>query len=218
MAEFSRSDLNQIARKPKRGHYDKDTIYAILDEALVCHVGFVQGGQPVVIPTIHARDHDTLIFHGAKASRLLKHIQDGHPICVAVTLLDGIVFARSAFNHSMNYRSVVLFGRGRTLASDEEKLRASEVLTEHIARGRWKDIRKPNRQELDATAFAGLAIESASAKIRTGPPGDDEEDYQLPIWAGVLPVPQQTLAPIADPRLASDISVPDYLLRYARPR
>jgi len=218
MAEFSRSDLNRIARKPDRGHYDKETIYAVLDEALVCHVGLVHDGQPIVIPTIHARDGDTLILHGAKASRLLKHVQGGHPVCVAVTLLDGIVFARSAYNHSMNYRSVVLFGQGRALVSDAEKLRASEVLTEHIARGRWQDIRKPNRQELDATAFVALDIESASAKIRTGPPGDAEEDYQLPIWAGVLPFRQQALAPSDDPRLASGIPVPDYILRYTRPR
>ena len=168
---------------------------AIVDEAPVSHVGFTQDGQPFVIPMLHARIGDTLYFHGAPASRLLKLISAGHPICAAFTLLDGLVLARSAFHHSVNYRSAVIFGTGQLVASDEEKLAALEALTEHIAPGRWADARQPNRKELDATSVIALRIESASAKIRTGPPSDDEADYALPIWAGVLPLQLQGTDP-----------------------
>lgn len=213
---FPKTQQNKVRRLPQRGHYDKDTVYAIVDEALICHVGFVDDDQPYVIPTIHARDEDTLYLHGAPASRLLKQAAAGQPLSIAVTLLDGIVFARSVFHHSMNYRSVVLFGHGRILESDADKLRALRVLTERIARGRWDDARQPTQQELDATTVVAVAIENASAKSRSGPPVDDEEDYALPIWAGVLPLAQQAAAPVDDPKLKASIAVPEYVCEYRR--
>ena len=216
MSQFPITERNQVKRVPKRGHYDRETVYRILDEGLICHVGFVQDGQPVVIPTLYARRGDTLILHGAKTSRMLQHIQAGEPVSVAVTLVDGLVVARSVFHHSMNYRSVVLFGKGRVIEADDEKLRALEILTEHILRGRWRDARKPNRQEMDATSVVAIAIESASAKVRTGPPVDDEADYSLPVWAGVIPFRQQALPPINDPQLGRGIPVPGYVTRYDR--
>jgi nitroimidazol reductase NimA-like FMN-containing flavoprotein (pyridoxamine 5'-phosphate oxidase superfamily) len=218
MPEFPITERSRIRRVPKRGQYDRDTIYRILDEGLLCHVGLVEEHQPVVIPMNYARWDDALILHGATASRLLKYVQAGHPACVTVTLLDGLVLARSVYHHSMNYRSVVVFGRGRLIEAEKEKLAALEVLTEHILRGRWQDARKPNRQELDATAVVSIAIESASAKVRTGPPADDEDDYQLPVWAGVLPIQQQALTPVSDPRLRKDISVPPSVSNYRRMR
>ncbi len=211
-SEFPITELNRVRRIPERGQYDRDTVYQIVDQALYCHVGFVQDNRPFVIPTIHARLGDTLVFHGAKASRLLKQIRAGNPICVAITLLDGLVLARSVFNHSMNYRSVVLFGTGRAIEADDEKLQALQALTEHIAQGRWDDARKPNQRELNATAVVVMSIESASVKIRTGLPSDDEEDYELPIWAGVLPIQQQALKPVNDPRLGDGITVPEYIM------
>jgi uncharacterized protein len=217
MSEVPIIERNRIRRLPKRGHYDKDSIYRILDEGLVCHVGLVEDGQPVVIPMNYARRDDAVILHGAPASRLLKYVQAGHPVCVTVTLLDGLVLARSAFHHSMNYRSAVVFGRGRLIKTEQEKLAALEVLTEHIVPGRWQDARRPNRQELDATTVVSIAIESASAKVRTGPPVDDEDDYQLPVWAGVLPIQQQALTPVSDPRLRKDIPVPSSVSNYRRP-
>jgi hypothetical protein len=218
MPEFPVTQQNRIRRVPQRGHHDKDTIYRILDEGLVCHVGLVEDHQPVVIPMNYARRDDALILHGAPASRLLKYIQAGHPVCVTVTLLDGLVLARSAYHHSMNYRSVVVFGRGRLIEAEEEKLAALEILSEHILPGRWRDARKPNRQELDATAVVSINIESASAKVRTGPPVDDEEDYQLPVWAGVVPIQQQALPPVSDPRLRKEVRVPTYVSQYRRTR
>jgi hypothetical protein len=218
MPEFAQTDLNRVNRRSNRGHYDKKTIYAILDEALICHVGFVQDGHPFVIPTIHARDGDWVILHGSKGSRLLPHLEAGNPVCVAVTLLDGIVFARSVFHHSMNYRSAILYGHGRALSTDEEKMRGSEILAEHIARGRWREARWPDRQELDATLLISVEIESASAKIRTGPPIDDDDDYGLAVWAGILPFRHEPLQPLDDPRLTPGVSAPDYITRYHRPR
>ncbi len=218
MSEFPITDRNQVRRVPKRGHYDRESVYRILDEGFICHVGFVQDQQPVVIPTLYARRGESLILHGARTSRMLQYTQAGHPVSVAVTLVDGLVVARSVFHHSINYRSVVLFGRGRLIEAEGEKLEALEVLTEHILRGRWRDARQPNRQELDATSVVAIDIESASAKIRTGPPVDDEEDYQLPTWAGVIPLRQQALEPVADPRLGSGIPTPDYVARYDRTR
>lgn len=216
MPHFTIDDLNQIKRKPQRGSYERDVVYGIIDEALYCHVGFDQDGQAVVIPTIHARLDDALILHGAKASRMLKHIAAGGAVCVTITLLDGLVFARSVFNHSMNYRSVVIFGHGRLIEDADEKWRAVEALTGHIARGRWADARQPTPKEMDATAVVSIAIERASAKIRTGPPGDDEADYALPIWAGVIPTGLHLGEPIPDPRLTAGIALPDYLRHYRR--
>lgn len=214
--EFEQQSLNRVRRIPERGQYDQATIYAIIDEALICHVAFAVDGQPFVIPTIHARMGDQLILHGAKASRLLKHIEAGHPVSVALTLLDGLVMARSVFHSSMNYRSVVLFGHGRTLQTNDEKMAALACLTEHLARGRWQDARLPTSQELHATTVVALSIASASAKARSGPPNDEPEDYALPIWAGVLPLQQAALPPVADTQLTPGIEAPDYLVHYRR--
>jgi nitroimidazol reductase NimA-like FMN-containing flavoprotein (pyridoxamine 5'-phosphate oxidase superfamily) len=202
---------------PKRGHYDRNTVHAIIDEALVCHVAFVSDGVPTVIPTLHARRGEELLLHGARTSRMLQHVAAGNPISVAITLVDGIVLARSVFHHSMNYRSVVLHGSGRLLESNEEKLAALEAFAEHIARGRWADARQPSRKELKATTVIAVPIEVAAAKIRTGPPLDDDEDYGLPIRAGVLPLTMRAGSPIPDPRLDNEVAVPRYLHKYRRP-
>ena len=216
MTAFSKTDRNRIKRKPKRGLYDRETIYQILDEALICHVGFVKNKQPYVIPVNFARVEDTIVLHGAKASRLLQHIGAGHAVCVEVTLVDGLVLARSVFNHSINYRSVVLFGRGRTIEEDQEKLEALEVITEHIIPGRWHEARLPNRKEMNATSVVSIKIDQASAKIRSGPPGDDDADYILPIWAGVLPMQEVPLSPVRDELMAQDIVLPEYITKYSR--
>jgi hypothetical protein len=216
MALFDKTPQNRVRRMPERGHYDAETIYPIVDEALYCHVGFIEDGMPFVIPTIHARLGDQLILHGAKASRLLKRMGSGEVICVTVTLLDGIVVARSAFNSSMNYRSAVLFGRGQLIEDAAEKLRALEALTEHLIRGRWSDSRPSPQKELDATSVVAMTIENASAKIRTGPAHDDAEEFALPFWAGVIPVQQTFLPPIDDPDLHPGIAAPDYVKRYRR--
>lgn len=216
MTEFDIDDRNRIRRKPDRGHFDRHIIYPIIDEALICHVGFEEDGQPYVIPTLHARLDDSLILHGAKASRMLKHIQAGHPVCATFTLVDGLVLARSVFNHSMNYRSAVVFGTGRLIEAEDEKWLALEALTEHIARGRWAEARQPTIKEMNATTVVSITIDQASAKIRTGPPGDDEEDYALPIWAGVLPMREQAGVPDPDPRLTEGIPVPGSVRDYSR--
>jgi nitroimidazol reductase NimA-like FMN-containing flavoprotein (pyridoxamine 5'-phosphate oxidase superfamily) len=216
MPQFPVTARNRVRRMPKRGHYDRKTVHAIIDEAMVCHVAFAVDGVPTVIPTLHARLGDTLLLHGARTSRLLKHIADGYPVSVAITLLDGIVLARSVFHHSMNYRSVVLHGTGQLLESEEEKLAALEAFAEHIARGRWADARRPTRKELKATIVIAIPIEMAAAKIRSGPPLDDDADYSLPIWAGVLPLSLRPGTAIPDPRLGSDIDVPPYVRRYRR--
>ena len=216
MAKFPITSQNRINRLPKRGLYERETIYQILDEALICHVGFVEDKQPHVIPINFARVGDTILLHGAKASRLLKHIEAGHPICVEVTLVDGLVLARAVFHHSVNYRSVVLFGRGRIVAEDREKLAALEAITEHILPGRWREARLPNRKEMNATSVVSIKIDQASAKVRSGPPADDEADYALPIWAGVLPLQEISLLPVRDERMTQDIAVPESISKYSR--
>jgi nitroimidazol reductase NimA-like FMN-containing flavoprotein (pyridoxamine 5'-phosphate oxidase superfamily) len=216
MPTFPITARNKVRRMPKRGHYDRQTVHAIIDEALVCHVAFAVNGVPTVIPTLHARRGDTLLLHGAKTSRLLQHVGAGNPVSIAITLIDGIVLARSVFHHSMNYRSVVLHGTGRLLESDAEKLQSLEAFAEHIARGRWADARRPTKKELKATSVVAVPIELAAAKIRTGPPLDDEADYSLPIWAGVLPLAQRPGKAIPDPRLGRGIDVPSYVRRYRR--
>src|SRR5690349_9293616 len=183
MTDYTKTDKNSIKRLPKRGHYDRQTIYQILDEALICHVGFMVDGQPYVIPTNFARIDDTIMLHGAKASRLLKHAEAGHPICVEATIVDGLVLARSVFHHSVNYRSVVVFGIGRLVTDAREKLGALEAVTEHLIPGRWQEARLPNQKELNATSVVSIRMDEASAKVRVGPPVDEEEDYALPIWA-----------------------------------
>lgn len=215
--DYDVTPRNRLMRYPKRGHYDTATIYPILDEALVCHVGFAIDGQPYVIPTIHARMGDQLLLHGLKGGRMLDHINAGNPVCVTVTLLDGLVLARTVFNHSMNYRSAVLFGRGATIEDPATKLAALECLTEQVARGRWRDARPPNEKELKATTIVALDIESASAKIRQGPPGDDGEDLEYPVWAGVVPLPVVPQAPETDPKQTTAQPVPAYVTPYRRP-
>ena len=206
-----------VRRLPKRGNYDRQVINTILDEGLICHVGFVVDGAPVVIPTIHTRVGDTLYFHGSVASRMLRSLREGVPACVTVTLLDGLVIARSAFHHSMNYRSVVVFGAAREVSDVDEKARALTAIVEHVVPGRSADARGPNDSEMKATLVLALPLDEASAKIRTGGPVDDEEDYASNIWAGVLPfrtVPQEA---VPDERLREGIDVPDYVRRYKRP-
>lgn len=216
MANIEVKRRNRIKRAPEHGVYELAAIYEIVDEALYCHVGFVQDQQPYVIPSIHARDGDNLLLHGATSSRLIRHVQGGHEVCVAITFLDGLVLARSIYHHTMNYRSVVLFGKGRLIEAEQQTLRALEILSEHVMPGRWEDTRKPNFKELKATAVVSIAIESASAKVRTGPPNDEDEDYNLPIWAGVLPIQQRFLDQERDPQLMEDITIPEYVVNYHR--
>ena len=210
------SARTQLRRLPKRGFHDAATIHAILDEGLIAHVGFNVDGQPFVIPTLYGRDGDTLYLHGSAASRMLRHLDTGVPACVTVTLVDGLVLTRSAFHHSINYRSVVAFGKARSIAEPERKTQALRVLSDHVIAGRWDEVRVPNPQELKQTAVLEFAIEEASAKVRTGPPVDEEEDYALPIWAGVLPLKVETGAAVTDPRLPQDIAVPQHVVRYRR--
>jgi uncharacterized protein len=207
----------QVMRLPKRGDYSEETILGILDAGFLCHVGFVADGQPFVIPTGYGRVDNILYIHGSAASRMLRTLAGGIEVCVTVTLLDGLVLARSAFHHSMNYRSVVLFGTATLVESAEEKDAALRAISEQIVPGRWDDVRLPNEQELKATKVLALPITEASAKVRTGPPLDDEEDYELPIWAGVLPLKVHPGEPVPDPRLISKVqSVPEYLLDYSK--
>ena len=216
MTEFTKTGRNRVKRIPERGHYDRETIYHILDEALIGHVGFVEKGQPFVIPINFARVDDAIFLHGAKASRLLKHIEAGHPVCVETTIVDGLVLARSVFHHSMNYRSVVLFGKGRLIEDEQEKLTALKAITEHLIPGRWQEARLPNRKELNATSIVSIEIGEASAKIRVGPPVDEDEDYALPVWAGILPLRETPLPPTQDELQSDDIPLPPYIAGYAR--
>ena len=213
---FNQTDRTKLKRLPKRGHFDRETVYGILDEGFICHVGFVPEGQPFVIPTGYARVDDKLYIHGSQASRMLRTLSGGVDACVTVTIVDGLVLARSAFHHSMNYRSVVIFGRAMLVEDPEEKSAALLALSEHSVRGRWADVREPSEQELKLTTVLRLPLVEASAKIRTGPPLDDEDDYALPIWAGVVPLKLVAGEPIADPRLSEGIAVPDYARNYQR--
>jgi nitroimidazol reductase NimA-like FMN-containing flavoprotein (pyridoxamine 5'-phosphate oxidase superfamily) len=210
------TERTTVKRLATRGNYDADTVHAILDEGLICHVGFTVNGSPVVIPTIHTRVGDMLYFHGSAASRMLRTLRDGVDACVCVTLLDGLVLARSSFHHSMNYRSAVVFGRATEVTDREEKVRVLDALVEHVARGRSADARRPNEIELKQTLVLALPINEASAKIRTGGPVDDEEDYALPIWAGVLPLRMTPGAVVPDDRLGAGIALPDYIANYKR--
>jgi uncharacterized protein len=202
----------KLGRLPNRGSHETETIHAILDAAFLAHVGFQMEGQPFVIPTLYGRDEDKLYLHGSAASRMLRGLDTGMPACVSVTIVDGLVLARSAFHHSMNYRSVVAFGTARKIEGAEEKTRALRIISEHLIAGRWSDVRGPSDKELKATAVLEFCIEEASAKIRTGPPVDDEEDYSLPVWAGVLPLRMEAKPPVPDPRLAPSVQLPPYVL------
>ncbi|HET7890416.1 MAG TPA: pyridoxamine 5'-phosphate oxidase family protein [Candidatus Sulfotelmatobacter sp.] len=210
----------RVVREPQRAVYDRETVYRILDEAFLCHVGFVVDSQPFVIPTSYGRNGASLYVHGSAASRMLRHLQSGvdAQVCVTVTLLDGLVLARSVFNHSMNYRSVVILGKATLVDDPEEKLKALRILSEHILPGRWDDARQPNPQELKATSVLRVPIEEFSAKVRTGPPIDDEEDYSFPTWAGVLPLETAVGNPIDDARLLPGKEVPGYARNHTRKR
>jgi nitroimidazol reductase NimA-like FMN-containing flavoprotein (pyridoxamine 5'-phosphate oxidase superfamily) len=216
MSEFTPTERTQVKRLPARAAYDADTVYKILDEAFLCHVGFVADGQPFVIPTGYARLGDTVYIHGSAASRMLRTLSEGVQVCVTVTLIDGLVLARSVFHHSMNYRSVVILGRAALVRNRERKMRALEAFTEQVVRGRWRDARKPTDAELKATSVLALRLREVSAKIRTGPPKDDEQDYALPIWAGVVPLRLMADSPVRDPRLELDLAPPDYVRNYSR--
>ena len=214
--EITQTGRTRLKRLPKRGHFERETINAILDEAFICHVGFVVDGQPYVIPTGFARVGDDLYIHGSSASRMLRSIATGIDVCVTVTLIDGLVLARSAFHHSMNYRSVVILGKAEMVTDTDEKNTAMEALTEHIIPGRWADVRWPTELELKATTVLRLPITEASAKIRIGDPVDDDEDYAMDVWAGVLPLKLTPGEPLADAKLKTGIDIPAYINNYER--
>jgi uncharacterized protein len=205
----------ELRRLPSRGSHEPATIHAILDAAFLAHVGFQVNGQPFVIPTLFGREGDKLYLHGSAASRMLGELETGTPACVTVTLVDGIVLARSAFHHSMNYRSVVAFGTARKIDEPAQKTRALRIISENVMAGRWNDVRSPTEKELKATTVLEFSIAEASAKIRQGPPLDDEDDYTLPVWAGVVPLRLEPKTPVRDPRLGEEIETPDYILRMA---
>ena len=204
----------RVVREPQRAVYDRDAVNKILDEAFLCHVGFAVDGQPYVIPTSYGRDGDVLYIHGSAASRMLRNLDQGVPVCVTVTLVDGLVLARSVFNHSMNYRSVVILGTATLVNDPAEKLAALRALSEHIITHRWDDSRQPNEKELKATSVLRLPIDEFSAKVRVGPPVDDEEDYSFPTWAGVIPLQTTVGAAIRDERCEREL--PAYLKNYSR--
>jgi hypothetical protein len=208
----------RVIREADRGVYDRETVYRILDEGFLCHAGFVVEGQPFVIPTSYGRKDARLYIHGSAASRMLRQMKDGVPVCITVTLLEGLVLARSIFNHSMNYRSVVILGRATLVDDPEEKLAALRILSEHILPGRWDDSRQPNERELKATSVLRVPIEEFSAKVRQGPPIDDEEDYSFPTWAGVVPLKMVAEQPIDDARQSPGVKVPEYARHYSRDR
>jgi len=204
MSIKAQSSRSKVKRVPNRGHYDRQTVYDILDQAFVAHVGFVVDQQPFVIPMAYGREGDKLYLHGANTSRLITEVSKGIPTCVTVTHIDGIVLARSVFHHSVNYRSVVVFGKAK-LVGDASKMHALEVVTDHIVKDRWSAARQPNAKELKATAVLELTIDEASAKIRTGPPKDDTEDYKLSVWAGVIPMVTNMEPPVPDDQLSPKI-------------
>jgi uncharacterized protein len=213
---FTPTERTRVVREPQRGVYDRETIYRILDEGMVCHVGFSVDGQPFVIPTLYARVGDAIYFHGSAASRMLRGAAGGVPVCVTVTLTDGLVLARSIFNHSMNYRSVVALGKASLVEAAAEKLEALHAFTEKILPGRWEDARQPNEKELKATSILKLPLTEVSAKVRSGPVQDDEEDYALLVWAGIVPLHLQAGTPIRDERCDPTIPTPKYAAAYQR--
>jgi uncharacterized protein len=217
VADYEQTQRTKVFRKPGRGTYDREVVHAILDEALVCHVGFVQEGQPYVIPTIHARDGETLYLHGANANRTFRVLADGAPCCLTATLVDELVLARAALHHSLNYRSVMVLGTAREVTDAEEKQRALRLVVEHIAPGRAEEVRGPSEVDLRSTKVLAMEIDEASAKVRTGPPIDDDEDLELPYWAGVLPLELGTGLPLNAPDLTRDLPVPDHVRGWSRP-
>jgi uncharacterized protein len=218
MTSYPIDEENRVRRYPKRASYDRDVVHAILDEALICHVSFVQEGKPFIIPTIHARLGDEILLHGSRSSRLLKHVASGAEIAIAVTLLDAIVLARSTFNSSMNYRSAVIFGTGRPIEDDAERETALKAFSEQLIPGRWADSRPNTRQETAATEIVAVTIRSASAKIRAAGIGDDASEHDLPYWSGLIPLDLTAGAPIDDTDLKAGIRAPDYVTHYTRKR
>ena len=216
MNDIIQTERTRLRRLPKRGAFDRDTVYSILDEAFICHIGFSADEQPYVIPTSFGRVDDVLYIHGSSASRMLRTLSKEINMCFTATLIDALVLARSAFHHSINYRSVVVLGNATLVTDDDEKNNALEAITNHIVPGRWDDVRWPNELELKATSVLKLPIEEASAKVRTGPPIDDEEDYAMNIWAGILPVELKTCDPIDDDRLDNGAVPPNNITNYTR--
>ncbi|MDQ2921985.1 MAG: pyridoxamine 5'-phosphate oxidase family protein [Acidobacteriota bacterium] len=214
--KFPQTERTTLKRLPKRGVYDRELVYGILDEGFICHVGFAVDGRPFVIPTGYARVDDQLYIHGSQVSRMLRTLAQGVEVCITVTLVDGLVLARSAFHHSINYRSVVIFGRASIVEQREVKLAALLAFSEHVIPGRWDEVRVPYEQELKATTVLSLPLVEVSAKVRSGPPLDDEEDYALNVWAGVIPLQVVAGEPISDPRLPEGIEPPSYALNYTR--
>jgi len=210
------TERTRVVREPQRGVYDRETIYKILDEGFVCHVGFSLDGQPYVIPTLFARVGDAIYFHGSAASRMLRNLSEGIPVCLTVTLVDGFVLARSVFNHSMNYRSVVALGKATLVDAPKEKLEALHAYTEKILPGRWNEARQPSEKELKATSILRLPLTEVSAKVRTGPPEDDAPDYALSVWAGVIPAHIAFDTPVRDERCDPSIPIPAYAAHYRR--
>src|ERR1700742_4875817 len=217
MSTYTPTPRTKVRRLSKRAVYDKAQVHAILDEGFLCHVGFARDNQPFVIPTLYARSGETIYMHGSGASRMLKTLAQGVDVCVTVTLVDGYVLARSAFHHSMNYRSVTILGRARLVLDLEEKLQALQTITDHVVPQRWDEVRGPSELEMRQTVVLALALEEVSAKVRTGPPIDDEEDYSLPIWAGVLPLRLVPGEPVGDEQLRAGIALPGYVRDYKRP-
>ncbi|MEZ5347485.1 MAG: pyridoxamine 5'-phosphate oxidase family protein [Pyrinomonadaceae bacterium] len=214
--DFDQTEKTKLRRLPKRGSFDRETIYSILDEGFLCHVGFTVDGQTFVIPTSYGRIDNRLFIHGSSVSRMMKNLAAGIDVCVTVTLIDGLVLARSVFHHSMNYRSVVIFGKAELVESSAEKMKALEAFTEHVIKGRWEDSRIPNEKELNVTTVLSLEINEASAKIRTGDPADDAKDYELDHWAGILPLRIEAGDPIDDTKLKEGIEKPAYLFDQKR--
>ena len=214
--ELRVTQRSKLKRLPKRGIQEREIIHSILDEAMIAHVGFVTENQPFVIPMAYGRKDDRLYLHGSSVSRLLRTLEQGVDVCINVTLLDGIVIARSLFHHSMNYRSVVLFGKAKLVESEDEKMSALKAITEQMIPGRWEQARIPNDKELKATNVLSFEIVEGSAKVRTGAPSDDAEDYQLPYWAGELPLRLTPGIPIQDPKLSAEISVPENIVNYQK--
>lgn len=215
---FPQTERTTVKRLPKRGVYDRELVYGILDEGFICHVSFAVDGQPFVIPTGYARVDDQFYIHGSQVSRMLRTLAQGVDVCVAVTLIDGLVLARSAFHHSINYRSVVIFGRASLIEDKNSKLAALRAFSEHVIPGRWDEVRQPTEQELKATTVLSLPLIEVSAKVRTGPPLDDEEDYELNVWAGVIPLRLVAEEPVPDPRLPAQVELPPHARNYARSR
>ena len=204
------------SRLAKRASYDSEQIYSILDEGLVCQVAYVENGKPMMIPTGYCRIEDKLYIHGSVGSHFMRSLADGRDVCISVSLLDGLVLARSAFHHSVNYRSVVIFGQAELITDEQEAWDALEAFTEHVIKGRWAEVREPDAFEMKKTMVLAFSLEKASAKVRVGNPSDDEEDYELPVWAGVLPLKQVAQAPITDPLMRHQTPVPDYVANYSR--